>query len=496
MSFTTYLTNNSEAYIADGGEIVYAQGGDDQIYVIPVDDSNAPFDYDFDFFGPAEVHGGDGDDLIVGYSDPDWLGYNILYGDNGNDTIHAGNRDDRSYGGAGNDIIWTGDGEDYVDGGSGDDTVYATDATNGDVLHGGSGTGDVLHLYHTTTESWNFSLVNGGSTYGLIADGFEELWFSGGDGVEVIEGGANTDHMWGGAGGDMLSGLGGDDGLWGEEGADILNGGDGNDHVDGGTGDDLLYGGNGTDDLDGGMGNDSLRGDAGDDVLHGDAGDDTIRDGIGNDTVYGDGGNDTIRTGTGSDEVWGGSGDDVIVEETADATVYFNGIPLYIGDTLHGGSGDDTINAGGGHDRLYGDGDDDILNGGAGDDLLVGGTGIDALTGGTGADVFAWNNVTESQAAGATADVITDFNRAAGDRIDLSAVDANDMLGGNQAFTFVGVVDFNTNNFTAAGQIGYFTSATDTYILINTRVDAGTDFEEMTIRVSGVHTVDASWFVL
>jgi hypothetical protein len=70
------------------------------------------------------------------------------------------------------------------------------------------------------------------------------------------------------------------------------------------------------------------------------------------------------------------------------------------------------------------------------------------------------------------------------------------MLGGNQAFTFVGVIDFGTVDFTGAGQIGYFTSAGNTYILINTSVTPGIDFEETTIRVSGVHTVDASWFVL
>ena len=39
MTWTTHLTDDAEAYIADGGEIVYAEGGDDQIYVIPTDDT-------------------------------------------------------------------------------------------------------------------------------------------------------------------------------------------------------------------------------------------------------------------------------------------------------------------------------------------------------------------------------------------------------------------------------------------------------------------------
>ena len=96
--FTTYLTNNSESYAADGGEIVYAQGGDDQIYVIPVDDSWGT-NWDFDYFDNTEVHGGDGNDLIVGHNRTLYI--DILYGDAGNDTIRAGSGDDKSYGGAG-----------------------------------------------------------------------------------------------------------------------------------------------------------------------------------------------------------------------------------------------------------------------------------------------------------------------------------------------------------------------------------------------------------
>jgi hypothetical protein len=88
----------------------------------------------------------------------------------------------------------------------------------------------------------------------------------------------------------------------------------------------------------------------------------------------------------------------------------------------------------------------------------------------------------------AKADVVTDFNRAGGDLLAFNPIDANLTVGGNQAFTFIG-----TAAFTAPGQINYFTTATDTYILLNTDADASQD---ATIRVFGVHTVDASWFVL
>ncbi len=39
-------------------------------------------------------------------------------------------------------------------------------------------------------------------------------------------------------------------------------------------------------------------------------------------------------------------------------------------------------------------------------------------------------------------DTIWDFSHAQGDRIDLSAIDANSSVGGNQAFTFIGAANF------------------------------------------------------
>jgi hypothetical protein len=91
-----------------------------------------------------------------------------------------------------------------------------------------------------------------------------------------------------------------------------------------------------------------------------------------------------------------------------------------------------------------------------------------------------------------------DFNRASGDLLDFSLIDAN-ATGGtdNDAFTFVGVVDVTQGgSFTAPGQIGYFTTGTDTYILLNTEVDAGIDYQDATIHLVGGHLVDSSWFLL
>jgi Ca2+-binding RTX toxin-like protein len=75
----------------------------------------------------------------------------------------------------------------------------------------------------------------------------------------------------------------------------------------------------------------------------------------------------------------------------------------------------------------------DHLTGGAGDDLLIGAGGADVLTGGAGNDVFKYRSVGES-AAGA-GDTITDFR--SGDIIDLSKIDADSKLAGDQGFTFI-----------------------------------------------------------
>ena len=128
------------------------------------------------------------------------------------------------------------------------------------------------------------------------------------------------------------------------------------------------------------------------------------------------------------------------------------------------------------------------ITGNNGQNTIVGGSGLDVMTGNIGGDVFVWTSTAESGVAGNEADVITDFNRPEGDLIAVNPIDADVTVAGNQAFTFVG-----TGPFTAPGQISFFTTATDTFILLNTDADAA---QEMTIRLVGVHAVDATWFVL
>jgi Ca2+-binding RTX toxin-like protein len=95
----------------------------------------------------------------------------------------------------------------------------------------------------------------------------------------------------------------------------------------------------------------------------------------------------------------------------------------------------DTIRGLGGNDLLEGRGGNDNIDGGAGNDRIIGGLGNDRLTGGAGSDTFVYTSLSElSKTYGA--EFITDWS--AEDHIDVSAIDANALIAGNQAFHFAG----------------------------------------------------------
>ncbi len=171
----------------------------------------------------------------------------------------------------------------------------------------------------------------------------------------------------------------------------------------------------------GDIGNDTLIGGQADDRLSGGGQNDSLDGGAGDDTLLGDAGNDTLRGGAGDDDLGGGGGEDLLV----------------------GGAGDDTLDGGAGTDTI---------RGGAGDDVIFGRTGADLMAGGPGADTFVFASVAEIGLAAGSRDRITDF-RPDEDVIDLSAIDANTALPGDQAFTFI------TGAFTGvAGQLRYAAS--------------------------------------
>ena len=156
----------------------------------------------------------------------------------------------------------------------------------------------------------------------------------------------------------------------------------------------------------------------------------------GNDTINGGASNDTISGFAGNDSLYGADGADRLFGEAG-------------ADTLFGDNGKDVLLGGAGADVLNGGADDDRLLGGAGNDRIIGGAGLDTLYGGAGADTFIFKGtgdfVFNPTATGSPWDSVMDFNQAQGDRINLSAMDANFTVSGNQAFTFIGAAAFTAN---------------------------------------------------
>jgi serralysin len=126
----------------------------------------------------------------------------------------------------------------------------------------------------------------------------------------------------------------------------------------------------------------------------------------------------------------------------------------------------------------------DVLAGNAARNILTGNNGRDVLYGRGGKDVFDFNKWTDSN--GAELDVIKDF--AAGDRIDVSSMDASWVRSLVQDFAFKGrVARFNDD-----GQIRYSYAGDDTIILLNFDTD---QTSEMIIRLTGRHVLDRYDFI-
>jgi len=155
-------------------------------------------------------------------------------------------------------------------------------------------------------------------------------------------------------------------------------------------------------------------------------------------------------------------------------------------DSLLGDAGNNTLTGLAGNDTLNGAGGDDILKGGAGNDLLNGNAGFDVLIGGAGADVFKLSGVSDTGIAIDKVDVIVDFKHNQGDKINLSAIDANSSLVNDQAFTFVKTFGAN-----AMGQL-YFDTITQ---MLYGSTDAD-KVPEFAIQLSGVTTLVAADFIL
>lgn len=129
---------------------------------------------------------------------------------------------------------------------------------------------------------------------------------------------------------------------------------------------------------------------------------------------------------------------------------------------------------------------DDRLVGTADADVLAGMRGRDVLVGGGGADRFLYLNPDESGPAIADADEITDFE--AGNRIDLSAMDADVTRPGRQGFKLV-----KGRVFSAPAQVAWWMDGGNTIVAGNVDSDRAPDFH---IVLRGRHPALAGNFIL
>lgn len=272
--------------------------------------------------------------------------------------------------------------------------------------------------------------------------------------------------------------------LEGGAGNDILTGGMYNNEMVGGDGDDLYYivgegdhvveaanGGNDTVDISvdytmddnvenlrmsveglTAIGNDldnKMIGSEGADVIYGMDGDDNIQAKAGDDIIYGGDGNDTIKGEDGDDIIYGDDGNDILI----------------------GGAGNDTI------------------YGGDGDDRLEGGAGVDILWGGAGLDTFMFRAGDLDGTTASNPEIIGDFDRALGERINLRSIDANSLVAGDQNFKFIGTSDFTGT----AGQLHYEVKDGNAIVSGDTDGDGVADFY---LKLLGVTELDSGDFSL
>lgn len=431
----------------DGNDVIYAGAGNDVVFGGDGDDTIFGEDGDDSLFGEDgedRISGGEGNDFVDGGDDNDHLS-----GDGGDDLINGGGGQDAIFAGDGNDSIVAGADNDTADGGSGNDHFVSHDSDGNDTYDGGDGH-DTYDMSQTTSDA----VINLADETARSADGAVDTIAN----FENAHGGSGNDHITGDASDNGLGGNDGDDEIFSDAGDDVVVGGFGSDILHGDDGDDLLFGGTGNDRLEGedgddliigNLGNDRLSGEDGDDVLFGGSGDDRLRGedgddllfgGSGADDLEGDDGADRLEGGSGNDHAEGGDGDDLFVATVVDGDdVYLAGDGIDTYDCSNT-SADVTIDLAAGTAISFDIGSDQIMGfenvtAGAGNDTLMANNAVNVFVGGAGDDTFFFRSAEEAGLHQGSRDHIEDYE--IGDTIDISFIDADEDVEGNQDFEFV-----------------------------------------------------------
>ena len=442
----------------DPGQLLYVSAGGLGAANHIEFDGSAETDGSFQFFGGA------GNDIFTGGAGDDYL-----------DAHQGGN--DKFYGGDGNDSVsffgaYTT--ADFVDGGAGNDSVYLY----GDFAGGLTLTSARMQNIEGVTLGPGFSYTVT-TANSLVAAGatmaFNTYYSAAGENF-IFNGAAELDGHF------------------------DLTGGDGNDQLTGGVqSDSFTLNRAGNDVMNGGGGADAFY------VYSGFTASDQLNGGSGSDTIYLSQAaamtfNAQTITGIETIGLYAGNSYTLVTNDAsvaAGAMLSVDGFYLGAADvfnfngsaetdgrfTLRGGAAADVLRGGAMNDQLTGGDGNDRLYGNAGIDTLTGGLGADLLYGGAGNDKFMYGDIAESTVA--AFDTIADWN--AGDRINLSAIDANTNVAGDQAFTFIGSAAFS-----GAGQLQVTTGA-NTFVKGDIDGDGAADFS---IRLSGSQSLAATSFVL
>ncbi len=417
--------------------------------------------------GFENVTTGSGNDLLLGSNDA-----NVIVAGGGNDTLVGRGGNDTLDGGEGNDTVNGGNGTDVLIGGNGNDTLDTTS----------TGAAQAVDLEAQT--------ITGGDSTGDTISGFENVRT--GSGADLLSGNAVANVLDGGAGNDTLNG---------KDGADTLTGGDGQDSY---AFDTALGAGNIDVITSFVVADDTI---VLDDAIFtalppgalaagafttgaaaADADDRIIWNDVTNQLFYdedGLGGVAAIQFATiGSVSGTLSAADFSVMSFGASESAWLDAA---VGTDLVGDESGNTLQGFAGGDTIRGLGGNDTLLGGTGSDVLAGGAGADRLTGGAGSDVFEYNAIADSIGGGGR-DAIADFETGI-DLIGLSGIDANTMVDGDQAFTFIGSAGFSRT----AGELRVATVGTGCVVRGDVNGDAVVDFS---VFVSGHASLSLADFIL